>query len=163
MLKVSIFYFVNLQIPKLRHNFAGSLVKTKQILSMTNYSTELFDLTNNPNCTFYKLYVNGKCEFDDFLEEIKKNIADKDSMDAIIAYMDILSAQLLPAKKYNHIVGAKRSDLYEFKNKKLRVYVIDQKPNIFIVMGGYKNTQKKDIPRLIRKTKDFPKNKTNNN
>lgn len=124
---------------------------------MADYSTELFDLTNNPHCTFYKLYVNGKCEFDDFLEEIKKNIADKDSMDAIITYMDILSAQLLPAKKYNHIVGAKRSDLYEFKKNNLRVYVIDQRPEIFIVMGGHKKTQKKDIQRLIRKTKDFPK------
>ncbi len=38
-------------------------------------------------------------------------------MDAIITYMDILSAQLLPSHIYNHIVGAKRSDLYEFKKK----------------------------------------------
>lgn len=125
---------------------------------MSEYSTELFDLTNNPNYTYYKLFVDGKCEFDDFLESIKENIADKDSMDAIITYMDILSAQLLPSKIYNHIVGAKRSDLFEFKKNNLRVYVIDQRPNIFIVMGGYKKTQKKkDIPRLIRKTKDFPK------
>ncbi len=125
---------------------------------MTEYRAELFDLANNPNYTYYKLYVDGKCEFDDFLEEIKKNIADKASMDAIITYMDILSAQSLPSHIYNHIVGAKRSDLYEFKKNKLRVYVIDQRPNIYIVMGGHKSTQKKnDIPRLIRKTKDFPK------
>lgn len=125
---------------------------------MTDYRAELFELTNNPKCTFYKLFVDGKCEFDDFIEEIKKNIADKRNMDAIIAYMDSLSAQLLPSTIYNYIKSGERTDLYEFKKKNLRVYVIDHRPDIYIVMGGYKSTQKKkDIPRLIRKTKDFPK------
>ena len=81
---------------------------------MANYKTEIFEVTNNPQYTYYKLYVDGKCAFDDFLDEIKKN--------------------------------------------NIRVYVIDQRPDIYIVMGGYKRDQKKkDIPRLIRKTKDFPK------
>lgn len=124
---------------------------------MTDYRTELFDLTNNPNYTYYRLFVDGKCEFDDFLQEVNKNVADKKNMDAIIAYMDSLSAQLLPSTIYNYIESGERHDLYEFKKKNLRVYVIDQRPNIYIVMGGYKSTQKKkDIPRLIRKTKDFP-------
>ncbi len=124
---------------------------------MPEYSTKLFDLTNNPNYTYYRLFVDGKCEFDDFLQEVNKNVADKKNMNAIIAYMDSLSAQLLPSIIYNHIESGERHDLYEFKKKNLRVYVIDQRPNIYIVMGGYKSTQKKkDIPRLIRKTKDFP-------
>lgn len=124
---------------------------------MSEYSTKLFDLTNNPNYTYYRLFVDGKCEFDDFLQEVNKNVADKKNMNAIIAYMDSLSAQLLPSIIYNHIESGERHDLYEFKKKNLRVYVIDQRPNIYIVMGGYKSTQKKkDIPRLIRKTKDFP-------
>ena len=124
---------------------------------MPEYSTKLFDLTNNPNYTYYRLFVDGKCEFDDFLQEVNKNVADKKNMNAIIAYMDSLSAQLLPSIIYNHIERGERHDLYEFKKKNLRVYVIDQRPNIYIVMGGYKSTQKKkDIPRLIRKTKDFP-------
>lgn len=124
---------------------------------MPEYSTKLFDLTNNPNYTYYRLFVDGKCEFDDFLQEVNKNVADKKNMNAIIAYMDSLSAQLLPSIIYNHIESGERHDLYEFKKKDLRIYVIDQRPNIYIVMGGYKSTQKKkDIPRLIRKTKDFP-------
>ena len=124
---------------------------------MPEYSTKLFDLTNNPNYTYYRLFVDGKCEFNDFLQEVNKNVADKKNMNAIIAYMDSLSAQLLPSIIYNHIESGERHDLYEFKKKNLRVYVIDQRPNIYIVMGGYKSTQKKkDIPRLIRKTKDFP-------
>ena len=124
---------------------------------MPEYSTKLFDLTNNPNYTYYRLFVDGKCEFDDFLQEVNKNVADKKNMNSIIAYRDSLSAQLLPSIIYNHIESGERHDLYEFKKKNLRVYVIDQRPNIYIVMGGYKSTQKKkDIPRLIRKTKDFP-------
>ena len=124
---------------------------------MPEYSTKRFDLTNNPNYTYYRLFVDGKCEFDDFLQEVNKNVADKKNMNAIIAYMDSLSAQLLPSTIYKHIESGERHDLYEFKKKNLRVYVIDQRPNIYIVMGGYKSTQKKkDIPRLIRKTKDFP-------
>ena len=124
---------------------------------MPEYSTKRFDLTNNPNYTYYRLFVDGKCEFDDFLEEVNKNVAYKKNMDAIIAYMDSLSAQLLPSTIYNYIESGERHDLYEFKKKNLRVYVIDQRPIIYIVMGGYKSTQKKkDIPRLIRKTKDFP-------
>lgn len=125
---------------------------------MADYKTEIFEVTNNPQYTYYKLYVDGKCAFDDFLDEIKKNVADMKNMKAIIAYMDSLSAQLLPSTIYNYIENGDRTDLYEFKKNNIRVYVIDQRPDIYIVMGGYKRDQKKkDIPRLIRKTKDFPK------
>ena len=47
---------------------------------MPEYSTKLFDLTNNPNYTYYRLFVDGKCEFDDFLQEVNKNVADKKNM-----------------------------------------------------------------------------------
>ena len=124
---------------------------------MTEYRTEIFDLVNNPDCTFYKLYVDGKCAFDDFLEEVMRNVADCKSMKAIIAYMDSINARLLPATIYNYIQSGERNDLHEFKKRNLRVYVIDQKPNIYIVMSGYKDNQKKDIKNLVAKTKDFPK------
>jgi len=125
---------------------------------MTNYKAEIYDVTNNPQYTYYKLFVDGKCAFDDFLNDIKRNVADMKSMNAIIAYMDSLSAQLLPSTIYNYIEGGDRTDLYEFKKNNIRVYVIDQRPDIYIVMGGYKKDQKKkDIPKLIRKTKEFPK------
>lgn len=81
---------------------------------MPEYSTKLFDLTNNPNYTYYRLFVDGKCEFDDFLQEVNKNVADKKNMNAIIAYMDSLSAQLLPSTIYKHIESGERHDLYEF-------------------------------------------------
>ena len=124
---------------------------------MTEYDKAIFDLVNNPNYTFYKLYVDGKCDFDKFLDDINKNIADKKSFTAIINYMDSLSARLLSSKMYNHIHDNERADLYEFKKNDLRVYVIDQRPNIYIVMGGHKKEQKKDIAKFKNKTKNFPK------
>ncbi len=124
---------------------------------MTQYETELFELVNNPEYTYYKLHVDGKCDFDDFLKELERNVSDAKSMDAIISYMDMLSAQKITDKIYNYIQGGDRHDLYEFKKNKLRVYVIDQRPSIYIVMGGYKKNQKKDIKRLIKRTKDFPR------
>ena len=115
------------------------------------------EIKNFVSAPYYKLFVDGKCAFDDFLDNIKKNVADMKSMKAIIAYMDNLGAQLFPSTIFNYIESGIRTDLYEFKKKNLRVYVIDQRPNIYIVMGGYKNTQKKDIRKFIGKVKDFPK------
>lgn len=122
---------------------------------MTEYETEIWDVINNPNYTFYKLHVNGKCSFDEFYNEIVNNVANKKSMIAIIAYMDMLSAQLLPRTIYNHIKDNDRHDLYEFKKNNLRVYVIDQRPDIYVVMGGYKKNQKNDIANFKNKVKDF--------
>ena len=123
---------------------------------MAEYETEILKLVNNPNYTFYKLHVDGKCNFDEFYEEVAHNVADMKSMAAIIAYMDSLSAQLLPSTIYNYIHDKARTDLYEFKKKNLWIYVIDQRPNIYVVMGGYKGNQKRDIANLKEKVKDFP-------
>ncbi len=127
---------------------------------MSEYKTEILEIVNNPNYIYYKLYVDGKCAFDEFLKEVSRNVADRKNLEGIIAYMDFLNAQLLHNTIYNHIQDNERTDLYEFKKKNLRVYVIDQRPEIFVVMGGYKVNQQKDIAKLKNKVKDFPQ-KTN--
>ncbi|MDE7180658.1 MAG: hypothetical protein K2N88_05620 [Muribaculaceae bacterium] len=72
--------------------------------------------------------------------------------------MDNLTDQnRFPKTKFNHIEDKDRSDLFEFKKDRLRVYVIKQKPNFFIVIAGYKGTQKKDIKKLKSLIKDFTK------
>ena len=123
---------------------------------MSEYKTEILEIVNNSNYIYYKLYVDGKCAFDEFLKEVSRNVADKKNLEGIIAYMDFLNAQLLHNTIYNHIQDNDRTDLYEFKKKNLRVYVIDQRPEIFVVMGGYKVNQKKDIAKLKNRVKDFP-------
>ena len=100
-----------------------------------NYSVEILDLVNNPNCQFYKLLIDDECQFDEFVKQVEKVKADKSSFAGIIALMD---------------------DLYEFKKNNLRVYVILQCPNVYVAMGGYKATQEKDIRKLKKNTLDFP-------
>lgn len=124
---------------------------------MTEYKTEVLDIVNNPSYTYYKLYVNDRCYFEDFYNEVMEDVKGSNDMASIVSLMENLGAQLLPAAKFNHIHDAKRSDLFEFKKNKLRVYVIKQEPVIYVVMGGYKNEQKSDIAKLKKRVKDFPK------
>ena len=121
------------------------------------YREELFDLIENPQYTYYKLFVDNKCLFDEFVEEISDNIRSMKELNTIYAYMELLGAQLLPKEKFNSIKDSKRSDLFEFKTKHLRVYVIVQKPYIYIIAGGNKTTQDKDVARMKARIKDFRK------
>lgn len=125
---------------------------------MHDYEVKIYEGVNNPQYVFYKLYIDGKCLFDEFLENIEKNKADKKLYRYIVAYMDALTDQnRFPSSKFNHIEDTSRYDIYEFKKDRLRVYVLKQKPNFFIVLGGFKATQKKDINILKSIIKDFPK------
>lgn len=47
--------------------------------------------------------------------------------------------------------------LIGLKDKKndIRVYVIMRKPNVFVVMGGYKGEQNSDIKRIKKLFNDF--------
>lgn len=121
-----------------------------------DYRTEPFDIVNNDNYNYFKLFVDEKCVFDDFVEEVSSNVKNMKELKVIYTYMEYLGAQMLPATKFNSIKGVARSDVFEFKTKHLRVYVVVQKPYIYIVAGGYKTTQDKDIARFKKRIKDFP-------
>ena len=123
------------------------------------YRTELLDIVNNPNYTYYKLYVDDKCLFDEFVEEVSRSVKNMKELKTIYAYMDFLGSQLLPKEKFNSIGDGKRSDLFEFKTKHLRVYIILDNPYVYVVAGGYKVTQDKDIARLKKRIKGFPETK----
>ena len=119
------------------------------------YRKEILDTINNLNYTFYKLYVDDKCLFDDFVDDISDNKIYMKELRTIYAYMDYLGSQKIPNTKFNSIVDSGRSDLFEFKSKHLRVYVILIKPSVYVVAGGYKTTQKKDIARFKKKIVRF--------
>ena len=52
----------------------------------------------------------------------------------------------LPKTKFRELKGNKdKVKEYEFKSKHLRIYAIQQKNGKIVIMGGYKNTQTKDI------------------
>ena len=125
---------------------------------MHEYRVEIFDKVNNPQYTFYLLYIDKKCQFDEFMKAIERNKNDMRLFPYIISYMDGLTDQnRYHSSKFNHIEDAIRSDIYEFKKDRLRVYVIKQKPNFYIILGGFKGSQKKDIKLLKSMIKDFPK------
>lgn len=121
------------------------------------FDHRICELVNNPEYNFYRLFINGECLFDEFYEEVQHIRDDMKSMVAIINMMDRFSEHFqLPNTKFRHIENMNRSDVFEFKKKTIRVYIILQKPNVYIVMGGYKKEQNKDIRRLKQRLKGFP-------
>lgn len=122
------------------------------------YSSTIFELVENPKYTFYKLYFNGKCQFDDFLEKIQKIPQDAKNMNKVVALMDMFGCYKLPITKFRQIKNMSRPDVFEFKSKNIRVYVIFQKPNVYIALGGYKDTQDRDIKLLKERYRRFPLN-----
>lgn len=116
------------------------------------YEIKDCDLVNNRNgYTFKKMYINGVCQFDDFYEEVHASKNEYKNLVAIMALMQCFSDIILPKEKFRQIKDIGRNDVYEFKKKGLRVYVLLCKPDVVIILGGYKKDQKKDISRLKRK------------
>lgn len=118
------------------------------------YETRRFEPVNNAEYDFYEVSVNGKYLCQRFLDEIKEE-RDKKKLFKIYAYMDSFSSNFLPSSKFRQIKGLRRKDVYEFKNKDIHVYVLMKKPNIFVILGGYKGTQDKDINRIDNLFNDF--------
>lgn len=54
------------------------------------YKKERLDLVNNPTYVYYKLYVDGKCQFDEFYNEVISDVKKSKDMAAIINLMDNL-------------------------------------------------------------------------
>lgn len=95
---------------------------------------------------FDKLKVDGECPIDNFVDNLEERY--ETEMDMIYAYMDMVANnQSLPYTKF-HTLDKGCSDgcrEYEFKTKHLRVYAISQTGGKIIILGGYKNSQKRDI------------------
>lgn len=129
---------------------------------MNEYETRPFPLVNNDYYLFREVAVNGKYLFSEFIRQLTS--ADRKHFEAIIAYMDMFSPQLLlPKTKFNHIESSVSTSFYEFKKNNLRVYVAKIRPNMFVLLGGYKSTQKRDIKSLNRLFTDFIKQYKNGN
>ena len=125
------------------------------------YSIQNFDIVHNQKCHFYKLLIDGKCQFDEFASEAEKIAINKKCLANIYSRMDSFDPDLkLPKEKFNHIEGGKnnRKDVYEFKKNQLRVYVILIKPNVYVVYGAIKKgkkDQQRDIDRLFKAVNAF--------
>jgi len=109
---------------------------------------------------FFKLVKDGKCEFDEFETEARKNFSNE--LFKIFAYMDRVSNLMSMSSDKFRDITQKREKVkeYEFKTRHLRVYVIkeEQSGNI-IICGGYKNTQERDIKHFRELKKEYLKSK----
>lgn len=120
------------------------------------YLTPIKD-NNNPKFKFYLLYQNGRNFYEEFVASLDQQ-SDLDELSKIKAMMDMVGNNNLPRTKYGHIYGGKkdRKDVFEFKSKHLRIYVIKKEPDIYVVLGGYKKTQGDDVAKVFRHFNSIP-------
>lgn len=123
---------------------------------MAVFSTELLEIVNNENgFVFYKLLIDDICHFDCFVEGLKRFPREMKSLYSIFAYMDMFSSRKIPESKFRNIKNANRKDVFEFKKDNIRVYVILQNPEVYVITGGFKKNQKNDVERIVRQVKNF--------
>ena len=117
---------------------------------MSIFALENIDEVKNGACSFFKLSYNGRCFYDEFCEEIGNNAIEKKQLNIIRTYMNLMAETnlQLPSVKFNSIKQGNKVIAYEFKSKDLRIYVVKQDPNIFVILGGHKKNQNKDIDYL---------------
>lgn len=108
-------------------------------------------IKDDGHLSFYKVSIDGICQFNKFCAEIAKSPEDQKKLKKIYAYMNHMSESngMLPKKKFNSIQNKQKVFGHEFKDDNLRVYVLKKDPNIFIILGGYKKNQNKDIGTLL--------------
>lgn len=124
---------------------------------MTRYTLKTIDAIEGKQ-TFYKLEINGECQFDEYEEDIRNSGQYIEELESIYANMeDIANNKLLPRTKFKDITLNSRDNLkeYEFKSKHLRIYAMKGENGKVIVLGGTKNAQKKEIKRFRSIKKDY--------
>jgi len=111
------------------------------------------------NQSVNKLIRNGKCFFDQFIEEIRNdNNLFPELGDLYAIIVDVANNKLLPQTRYKKIYVNKKLKYhpYEAKSKHLRLYMFHEKgTGQIIVFGGKKTNQKTDIERLERLIKEY--------
>lgn len=109
---------------------------------------------------FFKLLKDEVSPFDLFYEEMIKDAKHKKDILHILTMMDYMAEkdEKLPKEKVNSIKEGDKVIGIELKKNDLRVYCIKQEPDVFVVLGGYKKNQVKDIKylkRLLKENKDL--------
>jgi hypothetical protein len=111
---------------------------------------------------FHKLYIDGRCEFDEFWDRIKSDGTYKGELIKIQAIMQQLAElQLLPHAKNNDIIVGKEKIGREIKTRNLRVYYFhDPGLGHLVVTGGKETNQGSDIKHLKKIKEAYLNSKT---
>ncbi len=125
---------------------------------MTKFALEKIEAVKG-KIDFYKLKINGKCDFDEFCEEVKKD--KKDIIGSIFATFNSVSNLMrIPPTRYKELIGRKRNDQvkdYEAKKDAYRVYFFKHSDGRVVVFGSVKGNQTKDINRLRKIKQEYIK------
>lgn len=109
------------------------------------------EIKDDGELSFYKISVDDNCLFDQFQRGISCLKPEMKSFKKILACMNWMaeSNQKLPRTKFNSIKYKQNVIGYEFKEQNLRVYVLKIDPNVFVVLGGFKKSQSRDINNFV--------------
>lgn len=115
------------------------------------------------NQSFEKLIVDGIAPFDTFENELETKYVT--SLQKIYYYMnEVANNRSLPSTKFKDVTPKKEGvKEYEFKDGDLRVYGISKPGGKIIILGGYKNQQKKDYRRFRSLKKHYLEQESENN
>jgi hypothetical protein len=108
----------------------------------------------------YKLEIDNSCQFEKFEQEISERKQYENEIASIYSLIeDVANNKLLPKTKFRDITITKKDKIkeYEFKTRNLRVYTIKSSEGKIIIIGGYKNNQKKDIKKFRKIKTEFIK------
>lgn len=111
---------------------------------------------------FFKLLINGTCEYDEFEKEIQTEGNLKSELTTIESRLhEIADLKLLPKTKFRDITPKNANNKeYEIKTRHLRVYLFhEEKTGHVIVCGGKKGTQKADIKHFQKIKNEYLKQK----
>lgn len=127
---------------------------------MPRFSLEELKLVQGKQA-FFKLFKDEVCEFDAFCNNIEKEGRYFSELKTAFAYMEMVAnLKMLPKEKIRDLTPQNDTvKEYELKTKHLRIYFIHQKQKgKIIILGGYKNTQSKDIEKFRAIKMQFLKN-----
>ncbi len=112
----------------------------------------------------YKLIINGKCEFDNFIVQITAEGTYTAELDQVQAHLeDLGNNNLIPHNKFKELHRDKGDRIkdFELRTNHLRVYLIrEMQRDKLIILAGKKSSQKADLKRLRKIKKDYLINKT---
>lgn len=126
---------------------------------MTKFTLESLPQFDCCKIKVSRLFIDGKCQYDDFEKDILKEGTYPGELDSLQATLE-QSCQLvrLPDNKFKKLkLGKLPLEGYEVKSRNLRLYLVHIKQTgRVIILGGKKTDQPKDIRRLKSLIKSLP-------
>lgn len=97
--------------------------------------------------SFKKLVIDGFSPYEEFWMQVEKEGNLRKQLIGIVHNMnEVANRKSLPKEKFRDITPDKESvKEYEFKKGDLRVYAIKDVAGHIVILGGKKNSQKRDI------------------